>query len=81
MPHCVWLKPEMVDEFFWLPDTCAYRLVSESKPLPEWHHLVSGSKEDVHRFSKSVKDKVISEAFVAEEDLEEYVVHWVDRTE
>jgi hypothetical protein len=29
VPNCVWLKPDMVEDFFWLPDTCAYRLVHE----------------------------------------------------
>ena len=78
VPHCVWLKPEMVDEFFWLPDTCAYRLVSEGKPLPQWHHLISGSRDTVHEAGHSVKNKVLNEAYIAEEDLEEYIIHWVE---
>ncbi|MCK5882037.1 MAG: YcgN family cysteine cluster protein, partial [Sinobacterium sp.] len=49
VPNCVWLKPEMVEEFFWLPDSCAYRLISEGKDLPYWHHLKSGSRESIHQ--------------------------------
>ena len=79
VPNCVWLKPEMVDEFFWLPETCAYRLVSESKPLPQWHHLISGSKEEIHRCGGSVEGKVVSEVHVNEDDLEEFIVHWVEK--
>lgn len=78
VPHCVWLKPEMVDEFFWLPETCAYRLVAEGKPLPSWHHLLTGDKNSVHQADASVKNKVINEQFVHEQDLEDYIVHWVE---
>ncbi|NRA41133.1 MAG: YcgN family cysteine cluster protein [Pseudomonadales bacterium] len=78
VPHCVWLKPEMVDQFFWLPDSCAYRLVAEGKPLPSWHHLISGSRNTVHQSGNSVKDKVLNEAFIAEDDLQEYIIHWVE---
>ena len=77
VPRCVWLKPEMVDEFFWLPDTCAYRLVSEGRDLPSWHHLISGSSETVHQQGISIKNKVINERFVHNEDEQEYVIHWV----
>ncbi|WP_207541253.1 CxxCxxCC domain-containing protein [Sabulicella rubraurantiaca] len=46
MAHCKALNPENVGD--WLPRTCAYRLVKEGKPLPEWHHLVCGDRERVH---------------------------------
>jgi len=78
VPHCVWLKPEMVDEFFWLPDTCAYRLVAEGKDLPNWHHLKTGSRKTVHKVGASVQGKVFSEKNIPEEDLEEYVIYWVE---
>jgi uncharacterized cysteine cluster protein YcgN (CxxCxxCC family) len=78
VPHCVWLKPEMVDEFFWLPETCSYRLIAEGKDLPDWHHLISGDRELVHKTGNSVKSKVFSESNIHEDDLEEYIVHWVE---
>jgi len=30
--NCVWLTPATVQEYHWLPDTCAYRLVAQSAP-------------------------------------------------
>lgn len=78
VPTCVWLKPEDVSEFFWLPSTCSYRLIAEGKPLPEWHHLVSGSNETVHEYGISVRDRVLSEEFVHPDGMEEHIVHWVE---
>jgi hypothetical protein len=45
---CVKLDPAKLDELEWLPTTCAYRLRYEGKPLPDWHYLISGSRETVH---------------------------------
>jgi hypothetical protein len=78
VPHCVWLKPDMVEEFFWLPDTCAYRLVYEGHDLPDWHHLRSGSRDSVHEAGASVKNKVLNEQYIPDDELQEYIVHWVE---
>ena len=74
MPTCIKLTPETVANLDWLPDTCAYRLVLKGKPLPSWHHLISGDMESVHHAGMSVLGKVISEYTVNMDDLENYVV-------
>lgn len=74
MPSCIKLTPSKVEQLKWLPDTCAYRLVLQGKPLPDWHPLVSGSRLSVHRAGVSVKNKVISEVDINMDQLEEYVV-------
>lgn len=38
-----------------LPDTCAYRLVADGKPLYWWHHLISGDRETVHTSGNSTR--------------------------
>ena len=58
---CVQLTPDNVLGFAWLPDTCGYVRVAKGLPLPEWHHLVCGDREAIHRAGMSVRDKVISE--------------------
>jgi len=50
-----------IDDYFWLPSTCAYVLRDAGEPLPEWHYLVSGSRETLFEAGMSVKGRAISE--------------------
>lgn len=78
VPNCVWLKPEDVAEFHWLPSTCAYRLVAEGKPLAAWHPLISGSRDSVHQAGVSIQGRALSEEFVHPDGFEEHIIHWVE---
>ena len=73
---CVQLTPDEVAEIDWLPQTCAYRLVSEGRDLHWWHPLVSGTTASVHEAGISVRGRVISEGEVAQAELEERCVTW-----
>jgi uncharacterized cysteine cluster protein YcgN (CxxCxxCC family) len=61
VPDCVRLTPRLAHTLPWLPDSCAYRLRAEDLPLPEWHYLVCGDRDAVHRAGFSVVGKAISE--------------------
>jgi uncharacterized protein len=74
VPDCIRLTPQKLQELEWLPPTCAYRLVAEDKPLPGWHHLITGDRDSVHTAGMSVRGWTISE--VEAGDLE---FHMVDR--
>lgn len=74
VPDCIRLTPDLVGRLEWLPASCAYRLRSEGKPLPDWHYLVSGDREAVHRAGQSVRGWTVSEDEAG--DLE---FHLVDR--
>jgi hypothetical protein len=71
VPDCVRLTPELAGKLSWLPSTCAYRLRSEGKPLPEWHYLVSGDRETVHEAGMSVRGWTVSETEAG--DLEHHL--------
>ena len=72
--ECVRLTLDDVEEIDWLPTTCAYRLRAQGLPLPEWHYLVSGDREAVHRAGESVRGWTISE-----DDAGDLEHHMVDR--
>ncbi len=74
MPTCIQLTPSKVKKLHWLPETCAYRLIIEGKPLPDWHPLVSGDAQSVHRMGISVKGKVIPESEANLNHIEDYVI-------
>ncbi|WP_235972262.1 YcgN family cysteine cluster protein [Spirabiliibacterium falconis] len=57
-PECTKLTRENLAEFAWLPETCAYRLRAEGKPLFAWHPLISGSKESVKRAGIAIQNGV-----------------------
>ncbi|WP_070156068.1 YcgN family cysteine cluster protein [Sphingobium phenoxybenzoativorans] len=72
VPDCVRLTPEAVAQIVWLPRTCAYRLRADGDPLPDWHYLISGDREAVHRAGESVRGWTVAE--VEAGDLENHLV-------
>jgi uncharacterized cysteine cluster protein YcgN (CxxCxxCC family) len=72
VPDCVRLNPKKLGELEWLPSTCAYRLVAAGEPLPDWHYLVCGDREAVHRAGQSVAGWTISETDAGE--LEDHIL-------
>ncbi|MGC6400107.1 YcgN family cysteine cluster protein [Sphingomonas sp. FW199] len=72
VPECVRLSAANVDRIEWLPRTCAYRLRAAGEPLPEWHYLVCGDREAVHRAGESTRGWTVSEMDVG--DLEHHLV-------
>ncbi len=76
VPDCVKLTPAKIDEIKWMPRTCAYRLVHEGHDLPDWHHLVCGDRERIHREGHSIMGRTKSEDTVLDEDQIDWVVDW-----
>ena len=74
VPDCIQLTPEAVHEIPWLPPTCGYRLVSEGKDLPRWHHLVCGDRDAVHHERISQSGRMLAEGSVAEDDWEDHLI-------
>lgn len=74
VPDCVRLTAGSVPKIDWLPSTCAYRLRAEGKPLADWHPLISGDPESVHRAGISIRGWTVSERDAGDDNLEMYVI-------
>ncbi|SMN15825.1 conserved protein of unknown function; putative YcgN protein [uncultured Candidatus Thioglobus sp.] len=77
VPTCLTIYPNWGEKFNWLPETCAYRLLHEGKPLFNWHPLISKDLESVHSAGISVRGKTFSDDKIDEEDIQMYVIDWV----
>ncbi len=75
VPECIVLTPKTIlDNLYWLPQTCAYRLVHEKRPLYDWHPLISGNSETVHLAGVSMQYRTLSEFDIADEDWEDHII-------
>jgi len=77
VPDCMDVKQMDPDQYQWLPSTCAYRRLSEGRPLPAWHPLLTGDPGSVHSAGMSMQGRVVSEDDVPEDQWEERLIHWV----
>ena len=75
VPDCIVLRPDNLDTHaYWMPQTCAYRLLWEGKPLPEWHPLETGTPESVHGAGVSVQFDTVSEFDTPFEEWEDHII-------
>ena len=75
VPECIVLTPATLEKnLYWLPQTCAYRLIYEGRPLFDWHPLISGDPESVHQAGVSVKGMTLPEFQVDEDDWEDHII-------
>ncbi len=75
VPDCVQVTLEILKDPYWLPDSCAYRLLAEGRPLPDWHPLISGDDDSVRTSGNRICGRVVSETEA--DDLEHHLIEWV----
>ena len=74
VPGCMKISPAMLRDSTqreWLPNTCAYRLLAEGKPLFDWHPLVHGSNELMIQEDIALAGTLVSETDVDLKALED----------
>lgn len=77
VPECLAFTADNIAEMDWLPPSCAYRLLHEGEELDDWHPLVSGDPQSVHRQQRSVLGHCVSEQEVDVDQWEEHLIRWV----
>lgn len=75
VPECITLKPDNIDRnLYWMPETCAYKLLHLGKPLPDWHPLITGDPETVHAAGVSMQNATVPEFDVDDDDWEDHII-------
>jgi len=76
VPECLDLKQHDFSDYTWLPSTCAYRLLTDRKKLPDWHPLISGNKESVQEVGVAISSYAMKESEV--DNLEDHIIEWLE---
>ena len=75
VPECIVLKPENIENhMYWLPTTCAYRLLYLGEPLFNWHPLITGKAQSTLEAGVSMQGKTIPETEVDDDDWEDHII-------
>ena len=75
VPDCVTITLKELKDPYWLPKSCAYRLLAEGRDLPEWHPLVSGDPDSVVSAGVRICDRTLCEDEA--DELENHLVDWI----
>lgn len=76
VPTCVTLTLDDLLDPYYLPSTCAYRLLAEGQDLPAWHPLMSGDADTVERSGNSIRGRVVVERDA--DDWEHHLIDWIN---
>ncbi|MEE9347698.1 MAG: YcgN family cysteine cluster protein [Robiginitomaculum sp.] len=76
VPDCVQVTPDNAGALKWMPRTCSYRLIAEGKDLPDYHHLITGSRQTINEQGMSVQHATVSEEGVPEDEQHRFIVQW-----
>ena len=76
VPDCLDLRKLEPEQYLWLPTTCAYRLIHEGNPLPDWHPLISKKPNSVDQVGECVRRYAQTES--DNDDLEDFIIEWLE---
>lgn len=74
VPMCMNLKTDLEVMLSYLPESCAYRLLHEGKPLQSWHPLLSQNANSVHEAGITVSEFAVSEEAIHPDQLEQHII-------
>ncbi len=74
VPMCLQLTIENLPELSWLPESCAYKRLSNGQVLPDWHPLVTKDHKSVHEVGISAKWFAQSEEYIHPDQLADFVI-------
>lgn len=72
--ECISLNADNTEALQWLPKSCAYVRIHNGEGLADWHPLVSGDAQSVHRAGISMSGQVVSETWIHPDEIETLVI-------
>ena len=78
VPECLNVKDLSLEHLQWMPNTCAYRLRMENKPLLPWHPLLVGSEQAMVEAGITAAEHSLSEDHVHPLGYHEHIIRWVE---
>ena len=78
VPNCLELSSKSPEVFRWLPNTCAYRLRHENKPLYDWHPLISGNARSVADAGISVSGQCVVDTYIHPDEIDHRHASWIE---
>lgn len=75
VPDCLQITRENIHQLYFMPQSCAYRLLAEGKSLPDWHPLISGDRKSIYAAGIAVSGIAILEQDLPDDaDPEDYIL-------
>ena len=74
VPDCINVRPLDAEKLSWLPSTCAYKLLHDGQPLPQWHPLITGDPQSVHQCGIGMAGRCQSEEEVPLAELAHHLI-------
>ncbi len=75
VPECITLSPANLDKnLYWMPETCAYKILWTGGRLPDWHPLITGTSDSVRKAGVSMHDATLPENEVDPYDWEDHII-------
>ena len=79
VPDCVDIRKLPAEHYYWLPVTCAYRLLHEGKDLPTWHPLITKTVSSAEDAGISIRTYARVETPEDDvNDLEDFILDWLE---
>ncbi len=78
VPDCLDVGKMDIGAAPWMPETCAYRLRYENKPLKSWHPLIAGDRAAMIAEGIALAGSAISEDYVHPDGYDEHIIRWVE---
>ncbi len=76
--ECLQIREMAINEYPWLPKSCAYRRLSEGKPLLYWHPLIATDIYSVQKAGITVSAFAVSEEYIHPHQLAEHIIKLPD---